>query len=189
MTIPNILTLLRFLLVPCFLFVSMGGHYAAAFFIFVTAAVTDIVDGWIARRFNQRSRLGAILDPAADKTMWVCGYLFYTIYPAVPVRIPGWLTFVILIRDVLIVLVAYLLYTRIRVKKFPPSVAGKASTVVQAITLAATIGVNAFQPSLASVLSILFKVALAATLVSGFDYLRRGEVLLQDGIDRRAEVT
>src|SRR2546428_12511698 len=78
LTIPNLLTLLRLLLVPFFIAASIKGMFTVAFVVFVTAAATDILDGMIARRFNQRSRLGALLDPAADKTMMISGYLFYT---------------------------------------------------------------------------------------------------------------
>src|SRR5688572_28410824 len=143
MTIPNILTVGRLLLVPCFIAVSMKQMYTAAFVIFISAAVTDILDGWIARRLNQRSRLGALLDPAADKLLMVSGFLFYTLSTELPrVSIPMWLTFVVFIRDFLIALFAYLLYTRVDVKKFPPSWAGKASTVLQAATLGCAIAVN-----------------------------------------------
>src|SRR5438874_6938143 len=136
LTVPNALTLLRLFLVPFFLIASIRGMFTTAFIIFVSAAVTDIFDGMIARRFNQRSRLGAILDPAADKTMLVCGYLFYTLYGNVPhVRIPAWLTFTVFIRDFMIILFAYLLWTRVKVKRFPPSWAGKLSTVLQATAL------------------------------------------------------
>src|SRR3954467_15361436 len=117
LTVPNLLTLLRLFLVPCFLVASFNDRFTLAFVLFVTAAVTDIFDGMIARRFNQRSRLGAILDPAADKTMLVCGYLFYTLYDHLPlVRIPGWLTFTVFIRDFLIICFAYLVWTRLDVK-------------------------------------------------------------------------
>src|SRR5947207_11932836 len=96
LTIPNILTLARLLAVPVFLVASLRGQYTLAFALFVGAAVTDILDGMIARRFNQRSRLGAMLDPAADKTIMVCGFLFYTLRGGLPmVRIPAWLTFTV----------------------------------------------------------------------------------------------
>jgi len=135
----------------------------------------------IARRFNQRSRLGAVLDPAADKTMLVCGYLFYTLRDGVPVvAIPAWLTFTVLIRDFLIILFAYLLYTRVRVKRFPPSWQGKISTVLQAATLGMVIGVNAFMPTLEPLAQIMFRVALLATLVSAGDYIRRGKGMLEE---------
>ena len=152
-----------------------------AFVLFVSAAVTDIFDGMIARRFNQRSRLGAFLDPAADKTMMICGYLFYTLNAGVRVPIPNWLTFTVFIRDFLIIVFAYLLWTRVQVKRFPPSWAGKTSTVLQAITLGTTIGVNAFVPSLLWFAELLFRIALIVTLYSAWDYLRRGKRMLEEG--------
>jgi cardiolipin synthase len=182
LTIPNLLTLLRLLLIPCFLMAAMGGDHRLAFILFVSAAVTDILDGAIARKLNQRSRVGAIFDPAADKLMMFSAYLFYTLSSAVTVSIPGWLLFTVFIRDFLITTFAYLLYTRVRVTKFPPSVAGKASTVLQAVTLSATIAANAFGGPFIPLAIVLFKVALVVTLYSSFDYLRRGERLLEEGI-------
>jgi len=182
-TIPNLLTLLRILLVPFFLLASFREMWLAAFILFVSAAVTDVLDGMIARRLNQRSRLGAILDPAADKMMMMCGYLFYTLSSRLPVvALPGWLTFVVFIRDFLIITFAYLLYTRIQVKRFPPSWAGKLSTMLQAATLAAAIGANGISVRLLPVAQVLFRVALVVTLYSAWDYLRRGERLLDDGV-------
>jgi cardiolipin synthase len=178
LTVPNLLTLLRLAIVPVFLVASFRGQFTLAFVLFVSAAATDVVDGFVARRFNQRSRLGAVLDPAADKTMMVCGYLFYTLHSGVRLPIPGWLTFTILIRDVMIILFAYLLYTRVQVRRFPPSPAGKASTLLQAIALAAVIAANGFAPGLAGLASVLFHVALVITLYSSWDYLRRGDRLL-----------
>ena len=184
LTVPNALTLLRIFLVPFFLVASMRGMFTAAFVIFVSAAVTDIFDGMIARRFNQRSRLGAILDPAADKTMLVCGFAYYTFGVTPRLPLPGWLTFTVFIRDFLIITFAYLLYTRVRVNRFPPSWAGKTSTVLQAVTLASTIAVNAFLPSIRPFVEVLFRIALVVTLYSSWDYLRRGEQLLYDGLTR-----
>jgi len=186
LTIPNLLTLLRLILVPCFLFASMRGMFMAAFVLFVTAAVTDVFDGMIARRLNQRSKLGAILDPAADKTMMICGYLFYTFGSDVRLRLPGWVTFTVFIRDFAILSFAYLLYTRMNIKRFPPSVYGKASTVLQALALAWNIGVNAFAPGLIWVADILYRVVVVITLYSGWDYLRRGERMLVDAAGTRA---
>ena len=186
LTVPNLLTLLRLLLVPCFLVASYREHFLTAFVLFVTAAVTDIFDGMIARRFNQRSRIGAFADPAADKTMMVCGYLFYTLHPSVKIPIPGWLTFTVFIRDFMIITFAYLLYTRVNVKRFPPSWAGKASTVTQAVTLAATVAANAFAGWPMWFCEILFRLALGITLYSAFDYLRRGRGLIDDRLTAAA---
>ena len=186
LNIPNALTLLRLLLIPVFLVASLRGMFLTALVLFVAAAVTDIFDGLIARRLNQRSRLGAILDPAADKTMLIFGYLYYTLAPNVWLRIPGWLTFTVFARDFLIILFAYLLYTRIRVKRFPPSVAGKISTLLQAVTLGAVIGANAFLPGLAWFAELMFRVALLITLFSGSGYIRRARRMLGEGLAAQA---
>jgi cardiolipin synthase len=182
LTIPNILTLGRLIAVPVFLGASLSGRFKLAFVLFVAAAFTDLFDGLIARRFNQRSRLGALLDPAADKTMLVCGYLFYTLHPSVHVPIPAWLTFAIFVRDLFILVFAYLFYTRLSVTRFPPSWAGKTSTVAQAVTLAFAVMVNAFTPSLRLLSEFLFRATVVLTLYSGWDYLRRGRRLLDESL-------
>ena len=179
-TIPNLLTLGRILTIPFFLVASFRGLYTAAFVLFVSAAVTDIIDGTIARALDQRSHLGAYLDPIADKAMMICGYLFYTLNAHVGIRLPEWLTVVIFIRDALIILFAYLLYTRIRIRRFPPSYVGKVSTLLQAFTLATTIGVNSFVPNLIWLAKLCWRLALVATLVSGLDYLRRANLMLEE---------
>ncbi|HEY0143492.1 MAG TPA: CDP-alcohol phosphatidyltransferase family protein [Thermoanaerobaculia bacterium] len=185
--LPNILTLLRLVLVPCFLMASMNRQWTLAFAIFVTAAVTDILDGALARRLNVRSRLGAILDPAADKTLMVCGFLFYSLYDGLPViDIPNWLLFVVLIRDFTIIFFAYLLYTRVQISRFPPSIAGKASTVLQAVTVAVVIAVNGFLPQVKWLAEVLFRISMLVTLYSGWDYLRRGDKQLNDGLEAQA---
>ena len=186
LNVPNALTLLRLLMIPIFLAASVRGQFLTAFVLFVSAAVTDIFDGMIARRFNQRSRLGAILDPAADKTMMICGYLYYTFASNLHSRIPGWLTFTVFARDFLIILFAYLLYTRVRVTRFPPSAAGKASTMLQAVTLGAVIGVNAFAPHLDWVAEAMFRVALVMTLISGGGYIRRAKLMLEGEVTAHA---
>ena len=160
----------------------MRGMYVTAFVIFVSAAITDILDGWIARRLNVRSRLGALLDPAADKTLMVCGFLYYTFASRkLPViELPGWLTFTVFIRDFLIGVFAYLMYTRVHITRFPPTIAGKASTVLQAVTLAAVIATNAFAPVLLQATEMLFRASLLMTLFSAWGYMRRAAFLVRD---------
>lgn len=179
--IPNILTASRLVLVPCFLWASLERMYVTAFVIFVSAAVTDILDGMIARRLNVRSRLGALLDPAADKTLMVSAFLFYTFAEGLPIlELPGWLTFAVFIRDFLLAVFAYLLYTRVRITRFPPTAAGKTSTVLQAVTLATVIAVNGFAPRLVPLAEVLFRATILLTLFSGWGYLRRAALYLRD---------
>ncbi len=160
LTIPNILTLARLIAMPVFLWASFDGRFMLAFVLFISAALTDLFDGFIARAFNQRSRLGALLDPAADKAIMI---------------------FTTLVRDFFILFFVYLLYTRMHVRRFPPSWAGKTSTVAQAITLGAAVAVNAFLPALEPVAQLFYRITLLITLYSGWDYLHRGRRLLDDG--------
>ncbi|MFP5245916.1 MAG: CDP-alcohol phosphatidyltransferase family protein, partial [Thermoanaerobaculia bacterium] len=116
-----------------------------------------------------------------DKTLMVCGFLYYTFARNLPLLpIPGWLTFTVFIRDFLIVFFAYLLYTRVHVNRFPPSVAGKVSTLLQAITLAAVIATNGFWPTLRPFSELLLRASLFMTLYSGWDYMRRAARLLEE---------
>jgi cardiolipin synthase (CMP-forming) len=178
LTVPNVLTLIRFAMIPVFVLASLGGAYTAAFFIFVGAAITDGFDGWYARKFNQTSRLGALLDPAADKTLMVSAYVVFTMNIA-PHRLPPWLTFTVFLRDIVIVLFAYLLYTRIRIRRFPPNIPGKVSTIIQIVALSATVGANTFlAPLVIPLLWPLHRLALVMTLISGGLYLRKWDMNL-----------
>jgi cardiolipin synthase (CMP-forming) len=182
LTIPNILSLIRLGMIPLFIVLALRGHHAAAFFVFVGAALTDALDGYLARRLNQASRLGAFLDPAADKLLMVSGYIVYTITSVATWTLPIWLTFTVFIRDLTLVVFAYLIYTRVHIKRFPPSLAGKISTIVQVVVLAATIAANTFiAPLTTPMLLWLHRLALVMTLYSGADYLRRWEIELRRG--------
>lgn len=176
MTIPNILTLFRLVLIPFFVAAALSARFGMAFVLFVVAGLSDAIDGFVARRFNQKSRLGALLDPAADKLLMFSGYIVFTFSDVVRHTLPLWLMFAIFIRDLLIVVFAYLLYTRVDLRRFPPSFAGKLATVFQVVTLATTIAANTrLAPVALPLLPWLFRVTLVVTLYSSFDYMRRGE--------------
>ncbi|MBI2212848.1 MAG: CDP-alcohol phosphatidyltransferase family protein [Acidobacteria bacterium] len=181
LTIPNFISVGRLGCIPFFVAAALTGHHNLAFTFFVTAGVSDIFDGWIARRFNQKSSIGAVLDPAADKIMMFSAYIIYTLVSAIGHRLPIWLTITIFMRDLMITFFAYMLYTRIQVRRFPPSLAGKTSTVIQVITLSAVIAANGtFAPIALPLLPILILLALGMTLFSGLGYLRRGRLLLDE---------
>lgn len=180
MTTANILTSIRLLMVPVFITASLMRRFDIAFFLFVGAALTDAFDGWIARRFNQRSRLGALLDPAADKTMLVSGFVVLTIPGVAQYGLPLGLTVTVLMRDLLMVLVAYLIFTRIRIDRFPPSIPGKISTIVQAVALGVTIAANMWLAPIAlPLMKLSHGAALGMTLYSGLDYMRRWALVLE----------
>lgn len=175
-TVPNILSFLRLAMIPVFVTATILDHFTISLILFVSAALTDALDGYIARKLNQRSRLGAILDPAADKLLMVCGYVVYTIHEHAPYPIPSWLTFTVFVRDLLIVIFAYLLYTRVNIDRFPPSVIGKISTLLQVVTLSFAIAVNTpIRFLVEPLVRPLFWVTIVLTLYSGWDYMRRAD--------------
>jgi cardiolipin synthase len=114
LTIPNLLTLLRMGLVPWFLIAVLQGDSVLALVLFLVAGVSDGLDGFIARFFNQRSVLGAYLDPLADKILLTTAFVTL----AIPGNHPG-------------VLVSLVLYLTQAVTRFPPAVVSKVTTAVQ----------------------------------------------------------
>jgi cardiolipin synthase len=171
-TIPNGITLLRLVLVPLFALATVERNYVLAAVVFALAGVSDALDGLLARLLAARSLLGTYLDPIADKALLVTAYIVLTWPAPGVVSIPVWLTVMALSRDVLIVLVALLLYLGAGIREFFPSLLGKATTVVHIVTVGAVILAN-LVPVEESLLAGLFYLALTLTVLSGLDYLRR----------------
>ena len=172
-TLPNFITLVRLAALPFFLVCLGDGRFGIALGIFVAAGLSDGVDGFLARRFDMKSALGAYLDPIADKLLLMSSYLFLAIpsYPA-PVKVPVWLAVMVLSRDFLLLLVGLLLILTSGKKRFPPSWAGKVTTVTQIITVLFVLCANIWDwPR--EVLLIAFGATASVTVVSGFDYVHR----------------
>lgn len=173
MTIPNLLSLLRMGLVPLFIIALVGGQPFRALLIFLAAGVTDALDGFIARFFDQRSHLGTYLDPAADKLLLVSAYVMLAIPPAGGgVAIPAWVSILVIARDVLIVVVALILYLALDLRSFKAALIGKVTTVVQVVTvvlvmLGRTHGAFEIPATAAIYLTAFF------TLASGLYYIYR----------------
>ena len=99
LTAPNLITFGRLLLVPAMVYLLLEGSYGTALAVFVAAALSDVLDGFLARRLQQQSYLGAVLDPAADKLMVVCTAVTMTWLEL----IPAWVAGAVVLRDVVIV--------------------------------------------------------------------------------------
>lgn len=99
LTAPNVITFVRLLLVPVMVWLLLEELYGTALAVFVTAAASDVLDGFLARRFQQQSYLGAVLDPVADKLMVVCTAVTLTWLQLMPV----WVAAAVVLRDVVIV--------------------------------------------------------------------------------------
>ncbi len=180
MTIPNILSFLRILSLPFLFYLMRDGYPAAALCVLIGSWLTDLLDGLIARTFNQVSRLGSYLDPVADKIVTASMFIFLTLFD----RVPLWLTAVVVGRD--IVLFGGLLVVFMP-QKFPvasPSYLGKFTTFFQALLLLVVMSDRV--PALKGYLSMLYPAILSATavltLLSLVQYVFRGIGMLNRGI-------
>jgi cardiolipin synthase len=100
MNVPNFLTILRILSIPVFVIFLLYDHFFVALLIFIGAGITDGLDGWIARVFNQRTTIGSYLDPIADKLILLTSFIVLAVLGI----IPSWLTVIVIARDVIILL-------------------------------------------------------------------------------------
>jgi cardiolipin synthase len=175
-TLPNILTLLRILAVPFFAIAVWYGHLAEACVLFALASLTDLLDGYLARRFNQRSSLGAILDPAADKLLMTTAFLLLA-FPreCMAVRIPAWVGILAITRDVVISLVALAAYERLGPQKFTPSFLGKTTTFVELLAISLGLLFNALGPHgwYRFLVPWIYYLVAALVLASGLHYFFR----------------
>jgi cardiolipin synthase (CMP-forming) len=177
-TIPNGITLVRLALTPFFVLATLSGDHLLALGIFVAAGVSDALDGMVARLLGMRSLLGTYLDPIADKLLLVTAYVVLTLPIKGAITVPLWLTVLALSRDVLIVLVALLLYLGAGVREFPPSLWGKATTFFHIVTVTVVLVANVTPVAEAALLGV-FYVALSFTVISGVDYIRRAATVLE----------
>jgi len=167
LSVPNQLTLLRMLLLPFVLISMIYGHPEASLWLFVVAAVTDAIDGIVARRFNQKTRLGQYLDPIADKLLLSSCF----VAQAVIGTIPWWITIFVLLRDVMIIATALVVVLTTSVQSFPPSRFGKANTAVQIVTLLTVLVRNVWPSSCpAALVEILIWLTAVTTVLSSVHY-------------------
>ena len=173
--IPNILTIIRILLIPIIIYQTQAGRHNLALAIFGVAALTDALDGFIAKLFKITSQFGTYLDPIADKLLLDSTYAVLAILG----RLPYWLAGLIWLRDLIIVLGAIGLKTTNRPLNIKPALVGKATTLAQIITVclffdvAAIQRLSAWQPGLITATAIL-------TIWSGGHYVAVGLQILHN---------
>jgi len=171
LTYANQLTILRMLFVPCFVLLLIYDHPKWATTIFLIAAVTDGLDGLLARKLQQKTVLGSFLDPMADKLLLTAAFVTLTI-PSLPLllHIPTWLTVLTISRDVIIAVSVLIIHLQTQHTKFPPSLLGKCTTAVQLMTVGTCMLAN-FEINLAiAIFPAVIYSTLAFTLASGLHY-------------------
>ena len=181
-TIPNLLTIIRILLTPLFVIFLIREHFDLALLVFVAAGISDGLDGFIARYFNQRSTLGAILDPIADKMLLVAAFVSLGVLSV----IPNWLTVVVITRDVVILLgVAIFSFQNIDFE-INPSMVSKITTVLQVVTVCLAL-LKFDRPGLAELQMLFFWITAFFTTLSGLHYIYVGMGILQRGSDTESD--
>ena len=166
-TVPNQITLLRLGFLPFFLILVLYEEFRWALMVLVFVALTDAIDGFLARRLHQKSALGAYLDPIADKLLLSSSFVVL----AMGKKIAWWLTMMVLSRDVLLLVVAAVILIVQGYRPFPPSLLGKATTFFEIALVFFVVYAAAF-PNDRALLLIHYMAYLVAVLVfvSGFHY-------------------
>jgi cardiolipin synthase len=165
-------------LVPVFILLIVYGHFGWAIVAFVTAGITDGLDGLIARRWGKKTPLGTFLDPIADKLLLVSSFAALTFGSLdLVVRIPLWLTITVISRDLLLVLSVLVFNLTIDRRAFPPSILGKCTTVVQLALVLLVLSSNFLGRELLG-MNILVFLTLVITVASGLHYMVQGMALV-----------
>jgi cardiolipin synthase len=169
MNLPNFLSLIRILFIPLLVILLIYEYYDLSLIILVLSAISDALDGFIARFFHQKTTLGAYLDPIADKLLLVTSYITLSILNI----IPDWLTIIVISRDVIISLGVLILLINAYPLEIKPSGISKLTTLFQLLTLFLSLSYNHLGLKL-TYLQIQYAITATLTIASGLHYLYRG---------------
>jgi cardiolipin synthase len=176
MNVPNSLTILRILLIPVFVGFLMYERYDYSLAVLLVAGLTDSLDGTIARVANQRTRLGAYLDPLADKLLLTSGFVALSVLHLVPL----WIVILVVSRDMILMtgtLLARLAESRVDIS---PTILGKGTTLFQLVYLILVVALTSRHMDLRLIQPLLY-LMVGLTVLSGFHYLYRGYLHVSAG--------
>jgi cardiolipin synthase (CMP-forming) len=192
-TVPNMLTVFRMVLIPVFVTLLFYQRFVLALAVFVIAGLTDGLDGILARRFQQESQLGTVLDPIADKLMMVTAFIVLSMRSIFPqpvpshLPIPFWVTIAVISRDVFIVVGAAAINIMTGFRGFRPSWLGKANTTVQIIAIAIIMFAASVPYYTGYYLPTLYVIVFAFAVTSGLHYIFFASRLLNEDRRQNAE--
>jgi len=175
LTLANKITISRILLIPFFIGSVLYSNLTFAFIVFVIAAISDGVDGFVARATGQRTELGKVLDPIADKLLILSAFICLSVTPRLSpsLKLPPYVPIIIISRDAIILLGVLLIYF-IKGKFDPkPTFISKATTFLQFLTVVSIL--LGFPLSV-----ILWNITVGFTVVSGADYIVKGSRMLNE---------
>lgn len=172
LTLANQLTMLRMALAPVFVVLAVQGDLKWAAIVFGIAALTDALDGLIARFVSQRTQLGALLDPIADKILLGSAFAALTWADAVSIRIPRALSILVLSRDVILLISSVAMAITEGRRDFRPTLLGKVTTAIQLLCGVVVVIANVTSVPIFA-LDLLFVATGILTIGSSADYLYR----------------
>jgi cardiolipin synthase (CMP-forming) len=177
LTVPNLLTVFRMVLIPVFVTLLFYQRFVLALVVFMVAGVTDGLDGLLARRFQQQTQLGTILDPIADKLMMVSAFVVLSMRSVFPsplpshLPIPFWVTITVISRDVFIIVGAAAINIMTGFRGFRPSLPGKLNTTVQIVGIAAIMFAASVPYYTGYYLPSVYATVFALAVFSGLHYV------------------
>lgn len=173
LTLANQITILRIMLIPAFVLLTVYGHLGAALAVFFIAGATDAVDGLIARLTSHTTSLGAWLDPMADKLLLVSTFVVLTL-PQIELtnHVPLWLTILVISRDIVIVGVVAIVNLAVGPRTFRPSALGKVATGTFIVASVVIMYFN-WRMEKSVFVDAAIWLALVLTLASAADYFFR----------------
>ena len=164
---PNLITLARICAVPLLIWLVLSDNLAAAFWVFVVAGISDALDGYIAKRFDLATELGAYMDPVADKALLVSAYV--TLGHAGHIDI--WLVILVVFRDILIIGGTILFHTLDRPVEMQPLMISKLNTLVQIVLVSVVLAEIGIGVTGVDLVPALTYITAATTAASGISYL------------------
>jgi len=188
-TVPNLLTVFRMVLIPVFVSLVFYQRFVSALVVFIVAGLTDGLDGLLARRFDQKSQLGTILDPIADKMMMVTSFVVLSMRSVFPqpvashLPIPFWVTIAVISRDVFILVGAASINIVTGFRGFRPSLLGKINTTVQIVAIGVIMFAASVPYGTGYYLPTVYATVFAFAVLSGAHYVFFVSKLLNE--DRR----
>jgi cardiolipin synthase (CMP-forming) len=181
MSLPNLITIGRILLVPLTIWLIVSGEYLLAFLAFIIAGISDGVDGFIAKRYDLKTQLGAYLDPLADKLLLVSIYVSLGLLHVMP----AWLVILVASRDVLIIGAVILSWILDRPVKMHPLFVSKANTTAQIVFAGVVLLFLAMRSDMAWLLTAGSVAVAALTIASGSLYLREWARHMTNGVSEK----
>lgn len=180
MTVPNVITAIRIILAPIFIIFLINDQFLVGLVVFLLCAISDGLDGMLARLLKQKSRLGSYLDPLADKFLLVAAFVTLSVRGF----LPPWLTVTVITRDIFIMLGVFLLFLNKLDLTINPSIISKITTCLQFVTVVAVL-TKGYSPLGPEAYPYIFYITAIFTIASGLHYMHYGFKIMGEGAQER----